>query len=134
MAKLARVLDSWPLLAYFQNQPAASQVTEIFKEASKDGRDLLISSVNWGEILYVMDRQYGPAKRDHAENLMEQMRLEVMPVDKQIAREAAHFKMTYKLGYADCFAAALTFLRDAELVTGDRDFRVLKDHIRILWL
>ena len=81
-----------------------------------------------------MDREWGAQKRDYAENLMEQMYLQVLPADQQTAREAARFKIQYKLGYADCFVAAVAFLKEAELVTGDKDFRVLKDEIRIHWL
>ena len=134
MDKISRALDSWPLLAYFQNQPAAPKVVKILQESYKEGSELLISTVNWGEVLYAMDRQWGPQKRDEAEGLIEQMHLRVLPVDQPMAREAARFKARYRLGYADCFAAAAAFLKEGELVTGDPDFRVLKGEIRIHWL
>jgi len=44
-------------------------------------------------------------------------------------------KATKKLSYADCFAAALAKIRDAELVTGDRDFKAVENDLkRIRWL
>ena len=133
MAKVIRVLDSWPLLAYFEDQASASAAIRIFEEASNDHK-MLISAINWGEILYLMERRYGLQKRDQVEVIMDQMPLEVIPVETNIAREAARMKVQFKIGYADCFAAALAFLKEAELVTGDKDFRVLKDEIRIHWL
>lgn len=36
--------------------------------------------------------------------------------------------------YADCFAAALAKLRNAERVTGDRDFKQIEAEIKIGWL
>ncbi|MGH8592915.1 MAG: hypothetical protein ACREV3_03385 [Gammaproteobacteria bacterium] len=36
--------------------------------------------------------------------------------------------------YADAFAAALTKIRNAELVTGDPEFKQIDDDIEIAWL
>ena len=129
-----KVLDSWALLAYFEDEPCAGKVADFLKEASEKDRSLLISAVNWGEILYVVERKYGSEKRDQIENWMEQMYLEVVPADKDIAREAARLKAAHKLGYADSFAAAIASLRKTELVTGDRDFQVVSKEIKITWL
>ena len=38
------------------------------------------------------------------------------------------------MAYADCFAAALAKLHNAELVTGDPEFREVERDIRIGWL
>jgi predicted nucleic acid-binding protein len=47
---------------------------------------------------------------------------------------AADFKSRHKISYADAFAAALAKQRQAELVTGDPEFRTLDSEIRIHWL
>jgi ribonuclease VapC len=49
-------------------------------------------------------------------------------------RQAAVFKATKKLSYADCFAAALAKLRRAEFVTGDPEFKTLEGELKIAWL
>jgi predicted nucleic acid-binding protein len=39
------------------------------------------------------------------------------------------------MSYADCFAAALAKTRDAELVTGDLEFKVVEKELKkIKWL
>ena len=38
------------------------------------------------------------------------------------------------MAYADCFAAALVKLCNAELVTGEEDFRMFNVEEKILWL
>lgn len=43
--------------------------------------------------------------------------IEIIDVDIQLAKEAARFKATNKIAYADCFAAALAKLRKGEVVT-----------------
>ena len=57
-----------------------------------------------------------------------------MDADWEITRQAALFKMPGKISYADCFAAALAKRLDAEVVTGDKEFKVLEGQIGIVWL
>lgn len=38
------------------------------------------------------------------------------------------------MSYADCFAAALARKRQAELVTGDPEFREVEDEIKVVWI
>lgn len=64
------------------------------------------------------------------------MPIELVPVDSDLhlARQAAIFKATKKMSYADCFAAALAKLRSAELITGDPEFKAVEGEIKIGWL
>ena len=48
--------------------------------------------------------------------------------------QAAGDKSRHKISYADAFAAALAKQQNAELVTGDRQFRALEGEIKIHWL
>ena len=48
--------------------------------------------------------------------------------------QAALFKATHKMSYADCFAAALAKQKNAELITGDPEFKALEKDIKIVWL
>ena len=132
--KGVKVLDSWALLAYFEGEEAGAKVAEIFKEAAEAKKKLLISVINWGEVLYIIESRYGEAKRNEVERLMNQMHLEVVDLDKELTREAARLKANAKLSYADSFAAALARLRKAILVTGDKDFKRLEGDLKINWL
>jgi len=38
------------------------------------------------------------------------------------------------MAYANCFAVALTRLRNAELYTGDHEFKAVKKDIKVAWL
>jgi predicted nucleic acid-binding protein len=38
------------------------------------------------------------------------------------------------MAYADCFAAALARLRNAELVTGDPEFKEVESKLKVAWL
>ena len=48
---------------------------------------------------------------------------QVVPADSELTRQAAEFKSTKRMSYADCFAAFLAKLPRVELVRGDKDFR-----------
>jgi predicted nucleic acid-binding protein len=66
------------------------------------------------------------------------MRIKLVPVnarDLELIRQAAIFKATRKMSYPDCFAAALAKTRNAELVTGDSEFKVVEAELKkIRWL
>jgi predicted nucleic acid-binding protein len=51
-----------------------------------------------------------------------------------LTREAAKLKGSYRIAYADCFAAALTIKLKAILVTGDPEFRQMDEKISIQWI
>lgn len=57
-----------------------------------------------------------------------------MEADLHLTKQAAIYKATNKLSYADTFAAALAKIKNVELVTGDAEFKPLEKQIKITWL
>ena len=57
-----------------------------------------------------------------------------IPVDLPQAIKAGELKVVHKIPYMDCVAAALAMLRQARLVTSDRDFQKLERNFPILWI
>jgi PIN domain nuclease of toxin-antitoxin system len=45
MVKKPYVLDSWAMLAFFQNEPSAGRVEKIINEAHATGADLMMSVI-----------------------------------------------------------------------------------------
>jgi len=93
-----------------------------------------MTSVNYGEVLYIVLRECGPQKADEIDRAIRTLPIDIVDVDIQIAKEAAQIKARFKLSYADCFAAALAKLRKGELLTGDGEFDQLKELIKIQWI
>jgi len=131
-----KVLDSWALLAFFEDEPAAEDVEKLLAKADQGTHKLLLSVVNWGEVYYNIMRRASPAAAEQKVKEMAIMPIELVPVetDLHLVRQAAIYKATGKLVYADAFAAALARLRNAELVTGDPDFKAVEGEIKIGWL
>jgi len=131
-----KVLDSWALMALFNDEPAADEVEILLQKASSGTHQLLLCVVNWGEIYYSVMRG---ASQEMAEQKVKEIAavpIQLVPVeaDLQLVRQAAIYKATHKLSYADAFAGALAKLRKAELVTGDQEFKTLTKEIKIAWL
>ena len=134
MRAAIRVLDSYSLIAYIEGEDGADKMIELFQVARDSGRDLLLTTVNWGEIYYITLREAGPQKAEEVAHLISTLPIQIIPADLELAKQAALFKSNQKMSYADCFAAALAKLRRVELVTGDEDFNQVEGEVKILWI
>jgi predicted nucleic acid-binding protein len=128
------VLDSYALIAFFENEAGAQRVEEILKKMLVGKVKGYLCIVNWGEIYYITLREQG---REQAESVIRQIRkfpLRLMDVDRGLTYQAAKLKGKYPLAYSDCFAASLTMKLKATLVTGDPEFKKLQDYLSIDWI
>lgn len=131
-----KILDSWALMALFRDEPCADAVESLLLRATSTGQHFLLSAVNWGEIFYSVHRADGLEAAEQKAREIAALPIEIVGVgdDLALVRQAAIFKATHKMSYADCFAAALAKLRNAELVTGDPEFKAVEKQIKISWL
>ena len=130
-----QVLDAHALIAYLEKEPGYEKVRDIFTAAVEKDRNLLMSAVNWGEVYYIVAREYDCHKADEIALMIQGLPIDIVPVDQELAKEAAMFKAGYKMSYADCFAAALAKKKKAELITGDKEFKAIESTgIKINWI
>jgi predicted nucleic acid-binding protein len=130
----SKVLDTWALMAYFKDEPAGPAVEELIDKARAEKIRLLLSVVNWGEVYYGMWRAGGREAADSAAGDLSRLPIELVDADLHLAKQAAIYKAANKMSYADAFAAALAKIKNAELVTGDSEFKALEKEIKIGWL
>ncbi len=126
---MTMVLDAHALMVLFNDGPGAKEVEKILIKAESGSPKLLMSVVNWGEIYYSILRGASQEMAEAKAHEIAGMQIELVPVDTrdlELVRQAAVFKATRKMSYADCFAAALAKTRNAELVTGDSEFKVVE--------
>ena len=131
------VLDAHALMVLFNDEPGAEEVAKILIKAESGNPKLLMSVLNWGEIYYSILRGASQELADAKAHEIAGMQIELVPVDAddlELVRQAAAFKATRKMSYADCFAAALAKIKNAELITGDREFKQLARDVKIHWL
>ena len=131
-----KVLDSWALIAFFEDEPVADTVEELIHRAALDRHKLLMSAINWGEIYYNTMRETSQSEAEARIKEIASLPIEIVGVgdDLKMTRQAAIYKASYRVAHADAFAAALAKERRAELVTGDPEFKPLEKEIKIKWL
>jgi|ERR1700730_1361691 predicted nucleic acid-binding protein len=128
------VLDASAVLDFVDDGPGAERIEQLFRDARSSNTPLLMSVLNWGEVLYLSWQRRGEesARRTVADLL--RLPIELVPVDLSHALKAGEFKVIHKIPYVDCVAAALSTLRRATLVTADRDFEKLGRQFPIMWI
>jgi len=129
-----KVLDSYALMAFFEDEPGADFVRGLLQKAVESEITLLMTVVNLGEVWYAIARNNSPEIADQYIHEIKGMGVEIVEADWNLTRQAAAFKANGNMSYADCFAAALAKLKKAELVTGDKEFKALEGEVKIAWV
>lgn len=128
------VLDTFALLAYLRDEPAAARIERVLVEAGKEKCRLFTSVINLGEILYIVERRGGVAKAQDTLALIRQLPIEILPADEQSVFTAAHIKANCPISYADAFAVAAAIASNATILTGDPEFETVESLVTIEWL
>lgn len=131
---MTRVLDAHGLLVFLEKEPGFEKVESFFVNAVENDKSLLMTSVNFGEVYYIVLRECGQEKAYEIEKIIRTLPINIIDVDLHLAKEAARIKATKKMSYADCFAAALAKMHKGELITGDKEFKGLESDIKIAWI
>jgi len=126
------VLDSFALLAYLKKEAGFEKVKRLLADNDVHA---LINEINLGETYSIIARERGLDQADYFADIM----MPSMPITRvanalKEVIEAARIKAKYSLSYADCFAAATSYRERAPLITGDPEFKKVKDIIEIDWL
>lgn len=127
-------LDSFALLAWFQDEKSAVKIDNLIKKAERKSTKLWLSTVNLGEVYYITHRERGAVSAEHALSIIDNLPIELVPADKELAIKAAEIKASYPVAYADAFSAALGIITKSIVVTGDPEFKLLAKLIKIEWL
>jgi ribonuclease VapC len=130
----APVLDSFALLALLRDEPGGETVARLLERAGQHDQPVHMTEVNYAEVQYMIRRKDGERAWAAIANELKSAPIEFHPADRSLADRAAEFKARHKISLADAFAAALAKELQAELVTGDPEFKPLEKEIRIKWL
>jgi ribonuclease VapC len=128
------VLDSFAMIAFFEDEPGADKIAEILEALVNRKAKGFMSVINWGEIYYCTMRVQGIEAAEKVLTQFNKYSIQLVGIDQELTYEAAKLKGQYKVAYADCFAAALSLRLRAPVVTGDPEFKKLEDKISIQWI
>jgi predicted nucleic acid-binding protein len=128
------VLDTWAVIAYLEDEPSGQRIADLLATAQEESIPVSMCVINAGEVWYIIAREISEEEADNSIRELRDMRIQFQDVDWELAQEAARFKSKNKMSYADCYAAALSKVRKADLVTGDSEFRAIEDQVKIQWV
>jgi len=128
------VLDSYAMISFLQREKGFETVKNAMEKSIQKGIKTLMTTVNWGEVYYIIKREEGALVADAMVEIMDTLPVELLPADREITRKAAALKSEKKMSYADCFAAAAAIMNKAVLITGDKEFREVEKQIEIEWI
>ncbi len=128
------VLDSFALVSLYHREPGWQGVQRALYDQEKAHSRAFLSWINWGEFFYIVKRRVGPAKTMDVLRLLEQLPVELVPVDQPLVQAAAEIKSEHALSYADAFCVATAQRLDATVLTDDPEFEAVERLIKIRWL
>lgn len=127
------VLDSSAVLAYLEDEPGAEVVEAALASAHKRGLALPVSVVNWGEVLYVVERERGLSALKAARAAIEELPVAVVDADRRITATAARIKARGDVSFADAFCCALALELGVPVLTRDPEFASVEG-LTVEWL
>lgn len=132
--KRKSLLDSFAVLAWMQDEEGAQIVEDLLYGAQRGEEQILMNIVNLGEVFYscarIQDLQF-------ARDTLERVRvlpIRIVPCPNDLVLQAVEIKAEYPIAYADAFIVATALREEAQVVTGDPEFKKLEHLIRVLWL
>jgi ribonuclease VapC len=128
------VLDSFALVSLFHREAGWERVQTALYGQEKARTRAVLSWINWGEFFYIVKRRVGATKAVEALHLLEQLPIELFPVDQSLVKAAAEIKSEHAVSYADAFCIATAQRVDGTVLTNDPEFRAVEHLIKIRWL
>ena len=128
------VLDSYALLAFLANEKGRDLVENLFILAMKKEVQLYMSIINFGEIIYIIEREEGLKNAQLALARISKLPVKLVDADLYFTLKASYIKANNTLSFADAFAASLALEKNASLVTGDKEFSSVEAKINIIWI
>jgi predicted nucleic acid-binding protein len=123
------ILDASAILRFTDKEAGFDRVRDLFIQAARGNVELLLSAVNWGEIVGALYKRAGGLSASALPNIgslaanLAALPLTVVPEDQDHAEGAAIFKYNFKVPFVDAFAGSLALHQNATLVTADYDFK-----------
>jgi len=120
------VLDTWAIIAYLEDEPAGQQIADLIASAHEEEIPIYMTVVNAGEVWYIIAREITEEEANNSIKELRDLRIRFEDVDWGLTQAAAQFKSQHRMSYADCYAAALAKSKNADLVTGDPEFKAIE--------
>ena len=128
------LFDSHAILKWTQMESGYKKV-KAFIEACRDQSSTgYMNQINLGEVYYKTIRAVGIEEaRRFLENFL-RLPITVVVPDSELIWKASEIKADHPISYADCFAVATALAYKASILTGDPEFKKVKDFVGVEWV
>lgn len=128
------VLDSFALLAHFEDERDGPVVRGLLEQALRGEAMVHMSVINLGEVVYITERERGLPMAERLIAAVDSLPIQIFDADRRLTLAAAHLKARFRVSYAGAFALALAVETRSALVTGDPEFRAVGELVPFVWL
>jgi predicted nucleic acid-binding protein len=119
----SKVIDSWAMVAWAQDERAASAVEEFLQEAEAGKIKLFMSMLNVGETFYILAKRQSLAVAEEFLTRLPSLPVHVVVPDDDEIMAAARLKAAHSIAYGDSFAIALAQAEQGSVITGDPEIQ-----------
>ena len=119
----AKVVDSWALVAWVQEEPGGSAVDRFLLRADAGELQLLMSWYNVAETFYTVAKRKKLAVAEEFLTRLPSLPIRLVLPDEEGIIAAARVKASHAVALGDAFAIALAQSEAASVVTGDPEIR-----------
>jgi predicted nucleic acid-binding protein len=124
------VLDASAVIAFIANERGAQKVNQIFETP---GRELMISRINWSEIIQILTRSVGHTEAvEILDAFMILTDTVVVETDRENSLLATTMRTEHRLSFADSYAASAASIHDGNLVAADSDFKSIGKIVKVI--
>lgn len=128
------VFDAHAILRWTQKESGYQKVKSLMVACREGSASGYMNRINLGEVHYKTIRVLGPeGAKDFMENFLRLPITIVLP-DEALIWKAAELKAQHPISYADCFAAATALIYNADLLTGDPEFKKMIKVVTVEWI
>lgn len=134
----AYVVDACALIAYLFDEEGSSLFQNLLQKAQNHKIDMFMHVANLGEVYYDIVKRNDIATAQETYEDIKKLPIKFEDrISDQMVYKIGEVKTTFRISYADAFAAAQAVLSEAELITTDhKEFEPLEKSgiIKIKWL
>ena len=127
MGKEGFILDTSALIAYLADEKEAAEVLRVIPSSR-------IPFICLSELYYLVWNRKDRAEADRIYGMVKSWGLSVLYPNERVILNVGRIKAVYKLGISDSYIAALALDEGLTLVTKDKDYKILRQEIKIMSL
>ena len=138
MDKEIYVLDACSLIAFFNDEPGAEKVQELFQKAVNEEAEIFLHAINFYEIYYDCLRAKGTVEANELFSEIDNLPITLeREISDRLITEASYFKVNEKVSLADSIMLGLAKIKDAAAVSSDHhefDPIAIKKLVNFFWI